>query len=55
MGGETKTKIGCEISFTHHFYKPAPLRSLAQIGDGVEALERKTEGLLDKVLAEVGN
>ena len=25
-----KTKIGCEISFTKHFYKPQPLRSLEE-------------------------
>lgn len=25
-----KTKIGCEISFTKHFYKPQPLRSLKE-------------------------
>ena len=25
------TKIGYEISFTRHFYKPQPLRTLAQI------------------------
>ena len=25
-----KTKIGCEISFTKHFYKPQPLRTLAE-------------------------
>ena len=25
-----KTKIGCEISFTKHFYKPQPLRTLEE-------------------------
>ena len=43
-------KIGYEISFTRHFYKPQPLRPLEEIRADMMALERETEGLLDKIL-----
>ena len=39
-------KIGYEISFTRHFYKPQPLRPLEEIRADILALERETEGLL---------
>jgi type I restriction enzyme M protein len=45
------TKIGYEISFTRHFYKPAPLRTLAEIRADILAVEREAEGLLDGLLA----
>jgi len=51
---EAATKIGYEVSFTRYFYKPQPLRSLAEIRADIEALERETEGLLDEVLVETG-
>jgi len=44
------TKIGYEISFARHFYKPAPLRSLEEIRADILALERQTEGLLSKIV-----
>jgi type I restriction enzyme M protein len=43
---ESATKIGYEISFTRHFYKPQPLRTLAEISADIRALEQETEGLL---------
>ena len=43
-------KIGCEISFTRHFYKPQPLRSLDEIRADILALERDTEGLLAEIV-----
>lgn len=46
----SKTVIGYEISFTRHFYKPQPLRSLGQIEADIRALEEETEGLLEDVL-----
>ena len=49
----SKTKIGYEISFTRHFYKPPQLRTLEEIRADIEALERETEGLLDEILVEV--
>lgn len=49
---ESKTQIGYEISFTRYFYKPKPLRTLEQIRADIEALEKKTEGLLEEVLVE---
>jgi type I restriction enzyme M protein len=47
---ETATKIGYEISFTRHFYKPQPLRSLEEISADILALEKETEGLLGEIV-----
>jgi type I restriction enzyme M protein len=44
------TKIGYEISFTRHFYKPQPLRSLEEIRADILALERETEGMLAEIV-----
>jgi len=43
-------KIGYEVSFTRYFYKPQPLRTLAEIRADILALEEETEGLLTKIL-----
>ncbi|MBE3037340.1 MAG: SAM-dependent DNA methyltransferase, partial [Chloroflexi bacterium] len=40
------TKIGYEISFTRHFYKPQPLRTLEEIRADILAIEKEAEGLL---------
>jgi type I restriction enzyme M protein len=45
-------KIGYEISFTRYFYKPQPLRELAEIRADILKLERETEGLLEEILGE---
>jgi len=47
---ETKTKIGYEISFTKHFYKPTPLRTLDEIRADIRALEAETEDLLSEIV-----
>ena len=47
-----KTQIGYEISFTRHFYKPAPLRTLEEIRADIYALEQETEGLLEQIVGE---
>ena len=47
---EGATKIGYEVSFTRHFYKPRPLRTLQEIEADIRALEQETEGLLEDVL-----
>ena len=47
---EDATKIGYEISFTRHFYKPQPLRTLEEIRADILAVEREAEGLLDDLL-----
>jgi type I restriction enzyme M protein len=44
------TKIGYEISFTRHFYKPQPLRTLEEIRADILAIEREADGLLDDLL-----
>jgi type I restriction enzyme M protein len=46
-------KIGYEISFTRHFYKPTPLRPLEEIRADILALEKETEGLLEEVVGSV--
>ena len=43
-------KTGYEISFTRHFYKPKPLRTLEEIRVDILAVERETEGLLGEIL-----
>ena len=47
---EDATKIGYEISFTRHFYKPQPLRTLEEISADILAIEKEAEGLLDGLL-----
>ncbi len=47
---ESATKIGYEISFTRHFYKPQPLRTLDEIRADIVALEKETEGLLGDIV-----
>ena len=43
-------KVGYEISFTRYFYKPQPFRTLEEIRADILAIERETEGLLDKII-----
>jgi type I restriction enzyme M protein len=47
---EEATRIGYEISFTRHFYKPQPLRTLEEIAADILAIEKEAEGLLDGLL-----
>jgi type I restriction enzyme M protein len=51
---EDATKIGYEVSFTRHFYKPPPLRTLEEISADILAIEREAEGLLDGLLRVAG-
>ena len=44
-------KIGYEINFNRHFYKPQPMRPLKEIQADILALEQETEGLLVRVLS----
>ncbi len=50
----SKTQVGYEISFTRHFYKPQPLRSLEEIRADILAVERETEGLLGEIIGTAG-
>jgi type I restriction enzyme M protein len=45
-------KTGCEISFNRHFYKPPPLRTLAEIRADIVAVTKETEGLLERILGD---
>ncbi len=47
---EGATKIGYEVSFTRHFYKPQPLRTLEEISADILAIQKEAEGLLDDLL-----
>ena len=46
-----QVKTGYEISFTRHFYKPQPMRSLEEIRAEILALEQESEGLLEEILS----
>ena len=48
-------KVGYEISFTRHFYKPKPLRPLEEIRADMMKLERETEGLLAEIIGSPGS
>ncbi|MDR2323641.1 MAG: type I restriction-modification system subunit M [Microbacterium sp.] len=48
----SKTKIGYEISFTRHFYKPAPMRTLEEIQADIRALEVETDDLIAEIAGE---
>jgi type I restriction enzyme M protein len=48
------TKVGYEVSFTRHFYKPKPLRTLAEIAADIRTIEQEAEGLLDGLLVGAG-
>ena len=43
-------RIGYEINFNLHFYKPQPMRSLEEIRADIMTLEQETEGLLTEIL-----
>ena len=45
-------RIGYEINFNRHFYKPQPMRSLQEIRADILALERESEGLLKELIVE---
>lgn len=45
-------KAGYEISFTRHFYKPQPLRTLDEIRADILAVQKESEGVLDGLLTE---
>ena len=46
----TSVKTGYEISFTRHFYKPTPQRSLKSIRADILAAETESKGMLDRLL-----
>ena len=43
-------KIGYEINFNRHFYKPQPLRPLEDIRADILTVERETDGLLADIM-----
>jgi type I restriction enzyme M protein len=47
---EGATKVGYEVSFTRHFYRPPPLRTLDEISADIVAIEKEAEGLLSHIV-----
>lgn len=43
-------KIGYEINFSRHFYKPVELRPLEEIRADILTVEEETEGLLEEII-----
>ncbi len=46
-----RVKVGYEISFTRHFYKPKPMRPLHEIRAEMLTLERESQGLFKEIIA----
>ena len=46
-----QVKVGYEVNFNRHFYKPSPMRSLEEIRQDIINLEKESEGLLEGILA----
>ena len=44
-------RVGYEINFSRHFYKPKPMRMLAEIKADILALEQESKGMLEGILA----
>lgn len=49
---EDATRIGYEISFTRHFYRPQPLRTLEEISADILAIEKEADGLLSEIIGD---
>lgn len=47
-----QTRIGCEISFNKYFYKPTPLRTLAENEADIRALDAQSQGFIEAILGE---
>jgi type I restriction enzyme M protein len=47
---DSATKIGYEISFTRHFYKPPEMRPLEEIKADLLKLQEEGEGLLEEIV-----
>jgi type I restriction enzyme M protein len=47
---EDAAKIGYEVSFTRHFYRPQPLRTLEEIRADILGLETEAAGLLGEIV-----
>ena len=45
---------GYEISFNRYFYKPEPMRTLAEIRADILAIKTETEGLLGEIIGDRG-
>lgn len=45
-----QTNIGCEISFNKYFYRPTPLRSLAENEADIRTLDEESKGIIEAIL-----
>ena len=48
-------RVGYEVNFNRHFYRPQPMRSLEEIRADILALERDTEGLLAEIVGRTSS
>ena len=48
-------RVGYEINFNRHFYKPQPMRSLKEIRADILALEQETEGLRAEIVGRTSS
>ena len=46
------TKIGCEISFNKYFYKPQPLRTLAENEADILQLDAESKGFIESLFSK---
>jgi type I restriction enzyme M protein len=49
---ESANKIGYEVSFNRHFYKPQPLRTLDEIRADILAVQKEAEGLVGDIIGQ---
>lgn len=47
---ESKTKIGCKLSFTKYFYKTMEFRAMKDILSDLNALEQQAAGIMNEIL-----
>ena len=48
----SSVKVGYEISFTRHFYKPTSLRTLEEIRTDILKLENEAKELMPEIILE---
>ena len=46
-----QVKVGYEVNFNRHFYRPAPMRTLEEIRAEILSVETESEGMLERILS----
>ena len=47
---DKKTEVGYEISFSRYFYKPATMHDMRSILEGLQDLEKASDGMLAEIM-----